>query len=80
MQGFCAETGGAITLFLADLARHPGLDDPYHHRRHRRRRRGAARLGGALGRGRQIVVAWVITMPMAGLIASATFWLAGLLT
>ena len=49
MQGFCAETGGAITLFMRDLARHPRLDDPHHHRRHRRRRGGPPRFGRALG-------------------------------
>ena len=79
-QGFCAETGGAITLFLATYLGIPvstthtitgsivGV--------------GAARRVSAVrwGVARQIVVAWVITMPMAGLIASATFWLVGLLT
>ena len=44
MQGFCAETGGAITLFARDLARHSGLDHPHHHRLHHRRRRRAKRL------------------------------------
>ena len=53
VQGFCAETGGAITLFLRDLARHSGLDHPHHHRRDRRRRRGAPGLGGALERHHQ---------------------------
>ena len=50
MQGFCAETGGAITLFLRDRARRAGLDDAHHHRGDHRRRRGAARLRRALGR------------------------------
>jgi phosphate/sulfate permease len=50
--GFCAETGGAMTLFLATGAGHPGVDHAHHHRRDRRRRRrlGAATswaLGGA---------------------------------
>ena len=40
--GFCAETAGAITLFGATLAGHPGLDDPHDHRRDHRRRRHAA--------------------------------------
>ena len=47
--GFCAETGGAITLFLATGARHPGVDDAHHHRRDRRRRLGAARLARCAG-------------------------------
>ena len=51
MQGFCAETGGALTLFLATAPWHAGLHHPYDHRRDRRRRRGAARLGRALERG-----------------------------
>ena len=51
MQGVCAETAGAITLFMAHLSGHSGLHHPHHHRRHRRRGRGAARLGGALERG-----------------------------
>ena len=51
MQGFCAETGGAITLFLATWPGHSGLHHPHHHRRDRRRRRRAAGLGGALERG-----------------------------
>ena len=51
--GFCAETGGAITLFLASALRHPGIDHAHHHRRDRRRRLRAARCGRALGRGRQ---------------------------
>ena len=51
--GFCAETGGAITLFLATGAGHPGVDHAHDHRRDRRRRLDAARVGGALGRGRQ---------------------------
>ena len=51
--GFCAETGGAMTLFLATGARHPGVDDAHHHRGDRRRRLGAARGDGALGPGRQ---------------------------
>src|SRR6185312_158136 len=69
VQGFCAETGGAITLFLATYLGIPvstthtitgsivGV--------------GAARRVSAVrwGVARQIVVAWVITMPMAGLIA-----------
>ena len=50
MQGFCAETGGAATLFAATCARRSGLDHAHHHRRHRRRRRGAPGLRRALER------------------------------
>lgn len=70
MQGFCAETGGAITLFLATALGVPvstthtitgaiiGV--------------GAARRVSAVRWyvARNIVVAWVVTMPMAGLIAA----------
>ena len=50
--GFCAETGGAITLFLATRARRSGLDDAHDHGRDRRRRRRRPALGRALGRRR----------------------------
>ena len=77
MQGFCAETGGAITLFAATYLGVPvstthtitgaivGV--------------GAARRTSAVrwGVARRIVVAWVVTMPMAGLMSAAAYWLAG---
>ena len=77
MQGFCAETGGAITLFAATYLGVPvstthtitgaivGV--------------GAARRTTAVrwGVARRIVVAWVITMPMAGLIGAVAFALTG---
>ena len=77
MQGFCAETGGAITLFLATFTGIPvstthtitgcivGVGAS---------RRASAVRWGVAGR---IVIAWVITMPMAGLIAAAFYWLGG---
>ncbi len=79
MQGFCAETGGAITLFLATALGVPvstthtitgaivGV--------------GAARRASAVrwNIASKIVVAWVITMPMAGLIAAAFYLAASLL-
>ncbi len=51
--GFAAETGGAMSLFLAIQLRHPGLDDAHDHGRHHRRRLDAARTRRALGRRRQ---------------------------
>ncbi len=77
MQGFCAETGGAITLFMATYMGIPvstthtitgaivGV--------------GAARRTSAVrwGVARRIVVAWVITMPAAALISAAAYALAG---
>jgi len=77
MQGFCAETGGAITLFLATSLGVPvstthtitgaiiGV--------------GAARRTTAVrwGIARQIVIAWVITMPMAGLIGALAYLASG---
>ena len=61
-----------------DRARRSGLDHAHHHRRDHRRRRGAARLGGALGRRRGIVVAWVVTIPASALIAALFYGLARL--
>jgi inorganic phosphate transporter, PiT family len=77
MQGFCAETGGAITLFTASYLGVPvstthtitgaivGV--------------GAARRTSAVrwGVARRIVIAWVITMPAAGLIAALLYALSG---
>ena len=77
MQGFCAETGGAITLFFFTNLGVPvstthtitgaivGV--------------GAARRTGAVrwGVARRIVVAWVVTMPMAGAISALTYALSG---
>jgi PiT family inorganic phosphate transporter len=79
MQGFCAETGGAITLFGATFLGIPvstthtitgaivGV--------------GAARRVSAVrwGIAGNIVVAWIITMPAAALIAALFFWLTGLI-
>src|SRR5215212_5272554 len=78
-QGFCAETGGAITLFLATYLGIPvstthtitgaivGV--------------GAARRVSAVRWNvtTNIIVAWVITMPAAGLVAALFYWCAGLL-
>ena len=77
--GVCRETVGAITLFLATFLGIPvstthtitgaiiGV--------------GAARRVSAVrwGVARSIVIAWVVTMPMAGSIAAAFYFLAGLL-
>src|SRR6201999_303132 len=73
MQGFCAETGGAITLFTATYLGVPvstthtitgaivGV--------------GAARRTSAVrwGVARRIVVAWIVTMPMAGAVAALLY-------
>jgi len=78
MQGFCAETGGAITLFMATWLGVPvstthtitgaiiGV--------------GAARRTSAVrwGLAGNIVVAWVITIPASAFIAALTYWTAGL--
>ncbi|HLY79388.1 MAG TPA: inorganic phosphate transporter [Caulobacteraceae bacterium] len=77
MQGFCAETGGAITLFTASYLGVPvstthtitgaivGV--------------GAARRTSAVrwGVARRIVIAWVVTMPAAGLIAAVLYGVSG---
>lgn len=78
MQGFCAETGGAITLFGATALGIPvstthtitgaivGV--------------GAARRISAVrwNVAKDIVVAWIVTMPAAGLIGALFYWLSGL--
>ncbi len=78
MQGFCAETGGAITLFAAT-----GLGVPVSTTHTITgaivgvgaiRRTSSVRWGVASG----IVVAWVLTIPASALIAALTFVLAGL--
>jgi PiT family inorganic phosphate transporter len=75
MRGFCAETGGAITLFLATWLGVPvstthtitgaivGV--------------GAARRTSAVrwNVAQSIVVAWVLTLPAAALIAAAVYTL-----
>ncbi len=76
MQGFCAETAGAITLFGATALGIPvstthtitgaivGVGAS--------RRASAVRWGVARG----IVVAWIITIPMAASIAAISYWIA----
>ncbi|MBX3578486.1 MAG: inorganic phosphate transporter [Rhizobiaceae bacterium] len=78
MQGFCAETGGAITLFAATWMGIPvstthtitgaivGV--------------GAARRVAAVrwGIAGSIVIAWFITMPATALIAAAVYWVTSL--
>ncbi len=79
-QGFCAETGGAITLFMATLGGIPvssthtitgaivGVGAS--------RRVSAVRWNVASS----IVVAWFLTLPAAGLIAAAVYGLTRLIT
>ena len=78
MQGFCAETGGAITLFGATWLGIPvstthtitgaivGV--------------GAARRVSAVrwGVAGSIVIAWVVTMPACAAISALVYWLVGL--
>ncbi|HEY7385769.1 MAG TPA: inorganic phosphate transporter [Beijerinckiaceae bacterium] len=78
MQGFCAETGGAITLFMATHLGVPvsttqtitgsiiGVGAA--------RKLSAVRWNVAGG----IVVAWIVTLPAAAVVAAAFYWLAGL--
>ncbi len=77
-QGFCAETGGAITLFMAT-----GLGVPVsttHTITGAIIGVGAARRVSAVrwGVARGIVFAWIVTMPMAGLISSAAYFASSL--
>ncbi len=78
MQGCCAETGGSIMLFAATELGIPvstthtitgsiiGV--------------GAAKRTSAVrwGVARQIVVAWVLTIPAAGVMAALVYWISGL--
>jgi PiT family inorganic phosphate transporter len=78
MQGFCAETGGAITLFMAT-----GLGIPVsttHTITGAIVGVGAARRASAVrwGVASNIVVAWVVTLPAAALVASAAYLVSGL--
>ena len=78
VQGFCAETGGAITLFLATWLGVPvstthtitgaivGVGAA---------RRASAVRWGVAGR---IVIAWVVTLPAAAAVAALAYWAAGL--
>lgn len=79
MQGFCAETGGAATLFAATALGVPvstthtitgaivGV--------------GAARRASAVrwNIASSIVTAWVITIPASAIVAAATYWLVSVL-
>ena len=78
MQGCCAETGGSIMLFAATELGIPvstthtitgsiiGV--------------GAAKRASAVrwGVARQIVIAWVLTIPAAGCMAALVYWVCGL--
>jgi PiT family inorganic phosphate transporter len=75
MQGVCAETAGSITLFMAT-----GLGVPVSTTQTitgaiigvgAARRASAVRWGVA----REIVMAWVITMPAAALVGAGFSWL-----
>jgi PiT family inorganic phosphate transporter len=79
MQGFCAETGGAITLFLAT---HLGIPVSTTHTITgaivgvgSAKRLSAVRWNVA----KDIVVAWIVTMPAAALIGALFYALPGLL-
>jgi len=76
-QGFCAETGGAITLFLAT-----GMGIPVsttHTITGAIVGVGAARRASAVrwGVARSIVTAWFITMPASAAIAAVFYWVGG---
>ncbi len=78
VQGFCAETGGAITLFLATELGIPVSTT--HTITSAIMGVGAARRVAAVrwNVANSIVLAWIITIPAAGLIGGLTYALAGL--
>ncbi len=78
MQGFCAETGGAITLFIAT---HFGIPvSTTHTITGAIVGVGAARRVSAVrwGIAGNIVIAWIITMPAGAAIAASAYWLVNL--
>lgn len=78
MQGFCAETGGAITLFIAT---HFGIPvSTTHTITGAIVGVGAARRVSAVrwGIAGNIVIAWIITMPAGAAIAACAYWLVDL--
>lgn len=78
MQGFCAETGGAITLFVAT---HFGIPvSTTHTITGAIVGVGAARRVSAVrwGIAGNIVIAWIITMPAGAAISAGTYWLVDL--
>ena len=79
MQGFCAETGGALTLFLATALGVPV--SATHTIKGAIVGVGAARRVSAVrwNIAQSIVVALVLTMPAAGLISALTYTCAGAL-
>src|SRR5262249_35694920 len=79
VQGFCAETGGAITLFMAT---HLGIPvSTTHTITGAIVGVGAARRPSAVhwNVASTIVVAWIITIPAAGAIGALTYWASDLL-
>ncbi|PKR90493.1 anion permease [Pleomorphomonas diazotrophica] len=78
MQGFCAETGGAITLFIAT---HFGIPvSTTHTITGAIVGVGAARRVSAVrwGIAGNIVIAWIITLPAGAAIAACSYWLVDL--
>src|SRR5262249_49926036 len=78
VQGFCAETGGAITLFMATYL---GIPVSTTHTI----TGSIIRVGGARKVSSvrwnvtyDIVLAWIITIPASAMIAALFYWLAGL--
>ena len=80
VQGFCAETGGAITLFMATELGVPVSTT--HTITSAIMGVGAARRVAAVrwNVANSIVLAWIITIPASGLIAGLVYELAGLFT
>jgi PiT family inorganic phosphate transporter len=67
VQGFCAEAGGAITLFLATFLGIPGV--------------GAARKVAAVrwNVASNVVFAWIVTLPATALFGSVFYELGSVL-
>jgi len=80
MQCFGVETGAATTLFTASLLGIPGSTTQTISRAivgvGASRRVSAVRWNVA----KDIVIAWVLTLPAAALVSALTFWVWGLFT
>jgi PiT family inorganic phosphate transporter len=78
VQGFCAETGGAITLFMATELGIPVSTT--HTITSAIMGVGAARKVSAVrwGVANNIVIAWILTIPAAGIIAAFAYTIVGL--
>ena len=73
VHGFAAETTAATVIIGAAQFQGAGVDDPRHLQRHHGRWLGAWAKGVRWGVARRILLAWIITIPAAGLVAAGSW-------